>query len=279
VALTLTAGTIFLMWVGEQITEHGVGNGISLLIMAGIVARVPVGILSVFEAMKSDQTEIFRFLLMIVLFVAIVVVVVYITKGQRRIPVQYAKLTRGRKVYGGQRHYFPLKVNQASVMPVIFASSLLAFPAWLAEATGLTGLQNSLSYGAFLYSAIYIGLIYFFSFFWTALMFNPAEMSKNMKEHGAFVPGIRPGRRTADYLEKIMVRITLAGATFLAVIALIPQSLQIWLGMDRNLAAFLGGTSILITVSVALDLVDKLNSHLLMRNYEGFMKGGGRKKR
>jgi preprotein translocase subunit SecY len=278
VMLTLTAGTIFLMWVGEQITEHGVGNGISLLIMAGIVARVPVGIYQVFANMRTDRAEVFRFLLMIALFLVIVVVVVYITKGQRRIPVQYAKLTRGRKVYGGQRHYFPLKVNQASVMPVIFASSLLAFPSWLASATGLTGLENALRYGAFLYSAIYIGLIYFFSFFWTALMFNPAEMSKNMKEHGAFVPGIRPGRRTADYLEKIMVRITLAGATFLAVIALIPQSLQIWLGMNPSLAAFLGGTSILITVSVALDLVDKLNSHLLMRNYEGFMKGGGRKR-
>ncbi len=143
---------------------------------------------------------------------------------------------------------------------------------------GLTALEDSLRYGAFLYSAIYIGLIYFFSFFWTALMFNPAEMSKNMKEHGAFVPGIRPGRRTADYLEKVMVRITLAGATFLAAIALLPQSLQIWLGMEQGLAAFLGGTSILISVSVALDLVDKLNSHLLMRNYEGFMKGGGRKR-
>jgi preprotein translocase subunit SecY len=278
VMLTLTAGTIFLMWVGEQITEHGVGNGISLLIMAGIVARVPVGIIQMFDTMKTDRAEIFRFFLMIILFLAIVIVVVYITKGQRRIPVQYAKLTRGRKVYGGQRHYFPLKVNQASVMPVIFASSLLAFPSWIASATGLTGLENALRYGAFLYSAIYIALIYFFSFFWTALMFNPAEMSKNMKEHGAFVPGIRPGRRTADYLEKIMVRITLAGATFLAVIALIPQSLQIWLGMNPSLAAFLGGTSILITVSVALDLVDKLNSHLLMRNYEGFMKGGGRKR-
>ena len=178
------------------------------------------------------------------------------------------------KVFG---YYIEVsKVNQASVMPVIFASSLLAFPQWLAGTIPwLDSLEGSLRYGAFLYSAIYIALIYFFSFFWTALMFNPAEMSKNMKEHGAFVPGIRPGRRTADYLEKIMVRITLAGATFLTVIALIPQSLQIWLGMPTALAAFLGGTSILITVSVALDLVDKLNSHLLMRNYEGFMKGGG----
>ena len=217
--------------------------------------------------------------LLVVMYVLVVLVVVYITKGQRRIPVQYAKLTRGRKVYGGQRHYMPIKVNQASVMPVIFASSLLAFPAWLFGAIGWESMADSFNRGGWVYSICFIGLIFFFAFFWTALMFNPAEMSKKMKEHGAFVPGIRPGRRTADYLEKIMVRITLAGATFLAVIALIPQSLQIWLGMDPGLAAFLGGISILITVSVALYLVDKLNSHLLMRNYEGVMKGGGRKRR
>ncbi len=278
-ALALTAGGIFLMWLGEQITEYGVGNGISLLIMAGIVAVLPNSLIQVFQQMQQDRLEMLRFLLTIVLFIGIVIVVVYITKGQRRIPVQYAKLTRGRRVYGGQRHHLPLKVNQANVMPVIFASSLLAIPAGIAGMVGLDAVQSALGYGTFLYSLIFIVMIYFFSFFWTALMFNPAEMSKNMKEHGAFVPGIRPGRKTADFLEKVMVRITLAGATFLAFIALLPQSLQIWLGMDPSLAAFLGGTSILIVVSVALDLVDKLNNHLLMRNYEGFMKGGGRKKR
>jgi preprotein translocase subunit SecY len=236
-------------------------------------------LIQAFQAMQQDRTEVLRFLLTAALFVAIVIVVVYITKGQRRIPVQYAKLTRGRRVYGGQRHHLPLKVNQANVMPVIFASSLLAIPAGIAGMAKWTTIESALGYGTFLYSLIFIVMIYFFSFFWTALMFNPAEMSKNMKEHGAFVPGIRPGRKTADFLEKVMVRITLAGATFLAFIALLPQSLQIWLGMDPNLAAFLGGTSILIVVSVALDLVDKLNNHLLMRNYEGFMKGGGRKRR
>jgi len=270
--LTLTAGTILLMWVGEQITEYGVGNGISLLIMAGIIARVPQAIMRLVE---KEQGGFLPFTLL-VLFLLIVVVVVFITKGTRKIPVQYAKLTRGRKVYGGQRHFLPLKVNQAGVMPVIFASALLSFPQLLGSAVGWNWLANAFRVGAWWYTTLTIVMIYFFSFFWNSMMFNPVEMSKNMKEAGSFIPGIRPGKRTAEFLERVMTRITLAGATFLALIAIVPSQAALWISANvpAQVAYFLGGTSILIVVSVALDLVDKLNSALLMRNQGGFMSGG-----
>jgi preprotein translocase subunit SecY len=269
-ALALTTGVIALMWFGEQITEYGIGNGISLLIMAGIIARLPQNVVMLVRDSNPAAP-----VMLLGLFVAVVVVVVYITKGTRKIPVQYAKLTRGRRVYGGQRHFLPIKVNQAGVMPVIFASSLLAVPMLLGQAFGWAWLQSFGSRGSWWYTVLDVALIYFFSYFWTSLMFNPSEMSKNMKEHGSFIPGIRPGRRTAEFLESVMRHMTLAGATFLAVIALVPQWLAQGATPNTQIAAFLGGTSILIVVSVALDLVDKLNSHLLMRNYEGFMRGGG----
>jgi preprotein translocase subunit SecY len=267
--LTLTAGTIFLMWIGEQITEHGVGNGISLLIMAGIVARLP-------QTIAGGNVAVAQGFLLCSLFVLVVLGVVFITKGQRKIPVQYAKLTRGRRVYGGQRHYLPIRVNQAGVMPVIFASALLAFPPILLGWIGLEALASSMRYGQYLWSLCYVLLTYFFAFFWVALMFNPVEMSKNMKEVGGFIPGIRPGRPTAEHLEKIMNRVTLAGATFLALIAVLPVIIAGTLNLPDMLTIYLGGTTILIVVSVALDLVDKLNSYLLMRNYEGFLRGGSR---
>jgi preprotein translocase subunit SecY len=278
--LTLTAGTILLMWVGEQITEYGVGNGISLLIMAGIIARVPQAIVGLVGAEEGG----FLPFTLLVLFFVIVVVVVFITKGQRKIPVQYAKLTRGRKVYGGQRHFLPLKVNQAGVMPVIFASALLSFPQLLGQALGWGAIERAFMPGAWWYTTMNLVLIFFFSFFWNSLMFNPVEMAKNMKESGSFIPGIRPGKRTAEFLERVMTRITLAGATFLALIATIPQqaATAISSNVPPQVAYFLGGTSILIVVSVALDLVDKLNSALLMRNQGGFMRtsgGSGRRKR
>ena len=271
--ITMTAGTIFLMWIGEQITEHGVGNGISILIMAGIVARLP-------QSLMAANLSAGQGFLLVMLFVLVVLGVVFITKGQRKIPVQYAKLTRGRKVYGGQRHYMPIRVNMAGVMPVIFASALLAFPPLIFNAVGLPRVAAAMAYGNYLWSMCYIGLTFFFAFFWTALMFNPVEMSKNMKEAGSFVPGIRPGRPTAEYLEKIMGRITLAGATFLALIAVLPAIISALpeLNLPPVLATYLGGTTILIVVSVALDLVDKLNSYLMMRNYEGFMGGASAKK-
>ena len=269
--LALTGGTIFLMWIGEQITEHGVGNGISILIMAGIVARLP-------SAIANAGLAVYQGVLMSALFVLVILGVVFITKGQRKIPVQYAKLTRGRRVYGGQRHYMPIRVNMAGVMPVIFASALLAFPPLIFEALNLNLLATALGYGKYLWAMAYIGLTFFFAFFWTALMFNPVEMSKNMKEYGSFIPGIRPGRPTAEHLEKIMNRITLAGATFLALIAVLPVVVASTMNLPDLLTTYLGGTTILIVVSVALDLVDKLNSYLVMRNYEGFLRGGGGKK-
>lgn len=269
--LALTAGTIVLMWIGEQITEHGIGNGISLLIMAGIIARLPQSVMSMVKQHPSPLTP----LILVALFLGVVVVVVYITKGTRKIPVQYAKLVRGHRVFGGQRHFLPVKVNQAGVMPVIFSSSLLAFPQMISSGLGWKWLDGIFGYGSWFYTVLDVALIYFFSYFWTSLMFNPAEMSKNMKESGSFIPGIRPGRHTADFLQKVMTHMTLAGATFLAVIALVPSWLARRAGADAapQIAQFLGGTSILIVVSVALDLVDKLNSHLLMRRYEGFMGG------
>jgi preprotein translocase subunit SecY len=277
--LTLTAGTVLLMWVGEQITEYGVGNGVSLLIMAGIIARVPQAVLRLVQ----DTEGGFLPFTLLVLFLVIVVVVVFITKGTRKIPVQYAKLTRGRKVYGGQRHFLPLKVNQAGVMPVIFASALLSFPQLIGQALGWGWLENAFRFGAWWYTTLNVVLIFFFSFFWNSLMFNPAEMSKNMKESGSFIPGIRPGKKTAEFLERVLGRITLAGATFLALIATLPQQAAMWISANvpPAVAYFLGGTSILIVVSVALDLVDKLNSALLMRNQGGFMGGsssGGKKR-
>jgi preprotein translocase subunit SecY len=268
--LALTAGTMVLMWVGEQITEHGIGNGISLLIMAGIIARLPQNVIVLVKENPSPLTPV----LLLGLFFAVVVVVVYITKGTRKVPVQYAKLVRGHRVYGGQRHFLPVKVNQAGVMPVIFSSSLLAFPQMIGSAIGWVWLANAVSVGSWWYTVLDVALIYFFAYFWTSLMFNPAEMSKNMKESGSFIPGIRPGRHTADFLQRVFVHMTLAGATFLAIIAIVPGALAGRAAPgQRQIAQFLGGTSILIVVSVALDLVDKLNSHLLMRRYEGFMGG------
>lgn len=265
--LALTAGTIFLMWVGEQITEKGVGNGISILIMAGIVASLP-------QALWGSNLTPAQGFLIASLFIFVTLGVVFITKGQRKIPVQYAKLTRGRRVYGGQRHYMPIRVNMAGVMPVIFASALLAFPPIIFEAMNLHSLSTALGYGKYLWSILYIALTFFFAFFWTALMFNPVEMSKNMKEYGSFIPGIRPGRPTAEHLEKIMNRITLAGATFLALIAVLPVVVSDLLDLPPLLTTYMGGTTILIVVSVALDVVDKVNSYLVMRSYEGFLRGG-----
>jgi len=267
--LALIAGAIFLMWIGEQITENGVGNGISLLIMAGIVARLPV-------SLASANLTAAHGVLLSGLFLFVILAVVCITKGQRKIPVQYAKLTRGRRVYGGQRHYLPIRVNQAGVMPVIFASALLAFPQMIFSALGLPRLASALQHGQYLWSLLYIALTFFFAFFWVALMFNPMEMSKNMKEYGSFIPGIRPGKPTAEHLERIMNRITLAGATFLAVIAVLPVIIADTLNLPQDLTYYLGGTTILIVVSVALDLVDKLNSYLVMRNYDGFLRGSGK---
>ena len=288
--MIMTSGAIFLMWLGEQIDEYGIGNGISLLIMAGIVAQMPgalFGLLSGarFELMSltSPQVGIEKMIALILIFVGVVVGVVFITLAQRRIPTQSAKHVRGRKVYGGTRQYMPLRVNQAGVMPIIFASSLLMLPPFLLQWLGdkfsenMFGtmmvnlgrvLQDPLS---MVYNLVYIAMIYFFCYFWTAITFNPQEISQNLKDNGTFIPGYRPGCRTAEYLENVIERITYVGAGFLALVAVIPTIISKLLHVDFMVANFYGGTGLLIAVSVAFDLVQKIDSHLVMRNYKGLL--------
>jgi preprotein translocase subunit SecY len=288
--LTVTVGTMFLMWLGEQIDEYGIGNGISLIIMAGIIGRIPDAtrtllLDSVTGELKpslftlgagTGDISFEKLLLLICLFIAVVVAVIAITKGQRRIPTQSAKHVRGRRVYGGTRQFLPLKVNQAGVMPVIFASSLLIIPgvifSLIAGAGGgwAADLGANLQRGSgWLYNVLYIAMIYFFCYFWTAITFNPKDMANNLKDYGSFIPGYRPGKSTADYLEKVLMRITYVGAAFLAVIAIIPSIVSGELNVPFAIATFYGGTSLLIVISVCLDLVQKINSHLVMRNYPG----------
>ncbi len=288
--LTMTAGTVFLMWIGEQIDEFGIGNGISLLIMAGILAAMPGAGLELLNdaslelGSSSGKLGIEQLLLLALMFVAVVVGVVYITLGQRRIPMQSAKHVRGRKVFGGTRQYLPLKVNQAGVMPIIFASSLLMLPTLIL--TPLAKMQwadggfadvffnwasEAFSFGSLFYVLFNVALIFFFCFFWTAIQFNPKEVSENLKNYGSFIPGYRPGKRTADYLEKVMFRITYVGAGFLAFVAIIPTLISNSIGVSPMVASFYGGTGLLIAVSVAFDLVQKIDSHLVMRNYTGLL--------
>ena len=293
--LIMTAGTVFLMWLGEQIDEYGIGNGISLLIMAGILAQMPKAMYELILGMKPEltglakgQTGIETLVILGVLFVVVVFGVVYITLGQRKIPTQSQKFTRGRRVFGGTRQHLPLRINQAGVMPIIFASSLLMIPSLLFGVlagqfeSGGTMFKAfnliSLTMGdqaSYFFNLFYIGLIFFFCYFWTAITFNPKEMSDNLKESGTFIPGHRPGRRTTDYLEKVMVRITYVGAGFLALIAIIPTIVYGSLGVPYSIAGFYGGTGLLIAVSVAFDLVQKIDSHLVMRNYRGLLEGAG----
>ena len=290
--ITMTAGTIFLMWLGEQIDEFGIGNGISLLIMGNILARLPHAIGEVIQPIMAGgglelgsgrgKIGVEMLVILILLFVGVILGVVLISQGQRQIPTQSAKHVRGRRVYGGTRQYLPLRVNQAGVMPIIFASSLLLFPmmifGYLAKKFGssiLASLESQFHRGvAYLYNFLYVALIYFFCYFWTAITFNPKDMADNLKNYGSFIPGYRPGRRTADYLEKVMVRITYVGAGFLSIVAIIPTIVSTNAGVPYSIAAFYGGTSLLIAVSVAFDLVQKIDSHLVMRNYKGLLEKG-----
>ena len=280
IVCALTAGTMFVMWLGEQITERGIGNGMSLIIMAGIVSNLYPSIAQYFTSATGFNREAWQLLLLLLgAWATSVVAVVFMTKAQRRVPIQQAKHTRGRKVYGGQRHFLPFKINQAGVMPIVFGSALLVVPTVFGQITGWTGLEESFSsQRGFWFVTSYVGLIFFFSFFWTSMMFQPNEIATNLKENGSFIPGIRPGRTTAKFLEDTMVRITIAGATFLAVIAVFPSLFGARRGgtVDQVLIYFMSGTSILIVVGVALDMVEKLNAMLLMRNYEGMMKEGPR---
>ncbi len=287
----MTAGTIFLMWLGEQIDEYGIGNGISLIIMAGIVSRMPWAIWKLWQSVDlrigASPTSVgpAKILFLIAAFVFVVAGAILITQGQRRIPIQQAKQMRGRRMYGGQRHYLPLRVNHGGVMPIIFASSFMIFPPLilgqlsripgLDESAILQNIYDALGYRAYTYNVLYMLLIFLFAYFWVTVQFQPKEMAKNLRDSGSFIPGLRPGRRTADYLETVMTRITYFGASFLAIIAIVPSLIIVLLGIEPGVANFVGGTGLLIVVSVSLDLVQKIEANLLMRSYEGFS-GSGR---
>ncbi len=279
VVFSLTVGTMFLMWLGEQIDEFGIGNGISLIIMAGILSRIPSAISRLVSganpAAGGASVSLGQIVVLILLFVAMTLAVVLITLGTRRVPIMQAKAVRGRKTYGGQRQFLPLKVNQANVIPIIFGQAIMQVIAGIAGLIlGVYGVF--MAPGSFLYTVLYVLLIIFFCYFYTAIQFNPNEMADNLKQGGMYIPGIRPGKRTAEHLAKIMNRIALAGGAFLALIAIVPQFISSALNVSYDISGMLGGTGLLIVVGVALDLVQKVESHLLMRNYEGFGLAGGR---
>jgi preprotein translocase subunit SecY len=294
--LTLTTGTIFIMWLGEQITERGIGNGMSLLIFAGIVVGFPRGILQTFDQMQTGQISLLRILFLMVMMVAVVAAIIFVERGHRRIVVQYAKRVVGRRQYGGSSTHIPLKVNTGGVIPVIFASSILAFPATLATMFAAGGwgraVVDQLAYGMPLYNLLYILGIIFFAYFYTAIIFNPDDVAENMRKYGGFIPGIRPGKRTAEYIDTILARITLVGALYLAAVAILPEflitgfkvapipfigdrldaALPQWFTQGLGVTFYFGGTTLLIVVGVAMDTVQQVESQLIMRHYDGFMK-------
>ncbi len=294
--LTLTTGSAFIMWLGEQITERGVGNGMSLLIYAGIVVGFPGAVLQTFDQMRTGQLGLIRLLFLIVLMAIVVAAIVFMERGHRRITVQYAKRVVGRRMYGGSSTHIPLKVNTGGVMPIIFASSILAFPATIggmfAGSPWVESVTQQLGFGMPLYNLLYVVGIIFFTYFYTAIIFNPDDVAENMRKYGGFIPGIRPGKRTAEHIDTILTRITLAGALYLAVVAILPMwmlngikvapipfigdwldaSLPKWLTEGMNVTYYFGGTSLLIVVGVAMDTVQQVESQLIMRHYDGFMK-------
>ncbi len=270
---TLTAGTAFIMWLGEQITERGIGNGISLIIFAGIVARLPIAIINTFRLMSTGEISIFIVLILVIFMVAVIGFIIFVEQGQRRIPVQYAKRVVGRKMYGGQSTHLPLKINTSGVIPPIFASSLMMFPATAAGFINIPFIQNiaaSMTPGNLLYEIFYIGFIFFFCFFYTAVTFKPDEVAENMKKYGGYIPGIRPGKSTADYIDKVLTRITLGGAVYVSAVCVLPSVLI----TKFNVPFYFGGTALLIVVGVAIDTISQIESHMLNRNYEGFLKKG-----
>ncbi|MDA0737932.1 MAG: preprotein translocase subunit SecY [Nitrospirae bacterium] len=269
--ITLTSGTAFLMWLGEQITERGVGNGISLIIFAGIVARLPSAVVQTVDLYRVGELSLLFLILLALVMVGVVTAIVFLESGRRKVPVQYAKRVIGRKVYGGQNTHIPLKINTAGVIPPIFASSIIAFPATIAGFIQVPWVQDigaQLAPGSLVYTLMYVSMILFFCFFYTAVVLNPVDMSDNMKKYGGFIPGIRPGQRTADYIYKVLTRITFAGSIYLAIVCVIPELLIYRL----NVPFYFGGTSLLIVVGVGLDTAQQIESHMLMRNYEGFLK-------
>ncbi|MDA8164459.1 MAG: preprotein translocase subunit SecY [Desulfobacteraceae bacterium] len=270
---TLTSGTAFIMWLGEQMTERGIGNGISLIIFAGIVARMPSAIANTFKMMSAGQISFIFLPILVAMMAAVIGIVIYFETAQRRIPIQYAKRVVGRRMYGGQRSHLPLKINMSGVIPPIFASSIMMFPATIGTFIRVDWVQRAASYlqwGTPLHTFLYVVLIVFFCFFYTAVTFNPTDVAENLKKHGGFVPGIRPGKKTAEFIDRIMVRLTVIGAIYISVVCVLPQIL-----ISRyNVPFYFGGTALLIVVGVALDTIAQMESHLVMRNYEGFLKTG-----
>ena len=272
--ITFTSGTIFIMWLGEQITEKGIGNGISLIIFIGIVARLPQSIVDEVVELSAGRRSIVVELLLIAIIVGVIAAIVLVTRAQRRIPVQYAKRVVGRRVYGGQSTHIPLSVNTAGIIPIIFAQSILFAPGTLSSffpnVQFMQDVAAAFQPGAFLYSLVYGLLILFFAYFYTAIVFNPIDLADNMRKYGGFIPGIRPGKHTSDYIDRVLSRITLPGALFFAAIAILPYIFI----KQLNVSYYFGGTGLLIVVGVALDTLQQVESHLLMRHYEGFMKKG-----
>jgi len=273
--ISFTTGTAFIMWLGEQISEFGVGNGISLLIFIGIISRMPSAILDVLRMIRDGQMNVVQALVLVVLMVVVIGGAIIVTTGQRRIPVQYPRQVKGRRVTGGGRSYLPLRVNQAGVIPIIFASSILMLPGMISQAITIPVVSDFFDayfgYHGTVYNIFYAGLIIFFSFFYTAITFNPVEIADQMKKYGGVIMGVRPGRATADYLNKVMVRITLVGSVFLALVALVPNIIWTFIDIPNwNVVSFFGGTTLLILVGVALDTTKQIEQHLIMRNYEGF---------
>ncbi len=296
VVLTLTTGTCFIMWLGEQITERGIGNGMSLIIFAGIVVNLPAAVFNTIDQLRTGQMGLFRLLILTIVMVLVIGAVVFMERGQRRVTVQYAKRVVGRRMYGGSSTHIPLKVNTSGVIPVIFASSLLAFPATIASALPAGGVAQTvtegLANGMPLYYLLYMGGIIFFAYFYTAIIFNPDDVADNMRKYGGFVPGIRPGKRTAEYIDTILTRITLVGAVYLAVVAVLPDLMIVgfrvdaipfigdsldavtprWITDGLGVTFYFGGTSLLIIVGVSMDTVQQVESQLIMRHYDGFMR-------
>ncbi|MHC1711799.1 MAG: preprotein translocase subunit SecY [Solidesulfovibrio sp.] len=271
--ITLTAGTIFLMWLGEQLTERGVGNGISMIIYAGIVAGLPRAVLSTFDLIKAGELSLFVLFLLVALMLAVLVAIVFMERGQRRIPIQYAKRMVGRKMYGGQTTHLPLRVNTAGVIPPIFASSILLFPATLGEFSSVPWLKTVASFFSpqtMTYNVIFIALIVFFCYFYTAIIFDPADIAENIRKQGGFIPGIRPGAKTKEYIDKVLARITLWGSIYISVVCVLPMVLI----QQFNVPFYFGGTSLLIVVGVAMDFMSQIESYLISRQYEGLMQKG-----
>ena len=276
--ITLTAGTTFLMWLGEQITERGIGNGISLIIFSGIVAGTPAAILQSLDLMGTGELPVLLMLFLLVLMIVVIGAIVFTEGGQRRIPIQYAKRVVGRKMYGGQSTHLPLKVNTSGVIPPIFASSIIMFPATIAQFVDHPWMQTvsaMLTPGTAGYSVIFIGAIFFFCYFYTAVIFNPVDVADNMKKHGGYVPGIRPGSKTSEYIDQILSRLTFYGGVYLSLICILPDYLIKYF----NIPFYFGGTSLLIVVGVSLDTMQQIESHLVMRSYDGFVKKGRLKSR